>query len=104
VAVTFLAMGVITRAMRVAMPIQDKISNNVRGESNRTNNQDQHGVSDLRRVDESRNRLEDNGDAKGDQENGVEECAEDLSSLPLPSSSVVSDNSTVNTIHSPQSD
>jgi hypothetical protein len=72
-AMTHLAMCVISRPMRVAVSIQDKVANNIRSQSHRANNQNQLRIRNLRGIDEPRDSLENNRNAKGDEKNSVKE-------------------------------
>jgi hypothetical protein len=62
---------------------EDAKSNQVRSQSKAADNQDELRVSNFGRVNESGERFENDGHAKGDQEDGVEEGAEDFSAKPL---------------------
>jgi hypothetical protein len=62
-------------AMRVPMPSENDEPSQVRGESQAADNQNQLGVPNLWRVEESCERFEDDGYAEGDEEDGVEEGA-----------------------------
>lgn len=65
------------------MPSQNSKPSQIRREPQATNDQNELRVANLRGVDKSSKRFEDDGYAKGDEEYGVEEGAEDLGTEPL---------------------
>ncbi|GKT41798.1 uncharacterized protein ColSpa_01978 [Colletotrichum spaethianum] len=75
-------VGVIA-AVGVAVAAEDKEADEVRGETEGTDDENQLGVIDLGRVEESGNGFENDGDAECDEEDGVEEGTENLSAQPL---------------------
>jgi hypothetical protein len=89
VTVFLLAVSVLPWTMRVAVSSKNNESHQVRRESQATDNQNELGVPNLGRVDESRKRFEDDGYAEGDEEDGVEEGTENLGAEPLRASVLV---------------
>lgn len=86
VSVVVLAVAVIVivaTAVGVAVATEDKEADEVGGKAKCTNNENENRVFDFGRVKESGYGLEDDGDAEGDEEDGVEEGAENLGSQPL---------------------
>jgi hypothetical protein len=73
-AVFVFPMSVFTWAMRVPMSSKDTEAGQVRGQPQAADNQDELRVPNLGRFDKSRKGFEDDGHAKGDEEDGVEEC------------------------------
>lgn len=69
--------------MIVSVSSQDKKAKQVGEEAGAAHDEDQFGVVDFGRFDEARQSLKDDGDAKRDQEDGIEEGTEDLGSNPL---------------------
>lgn len=65
------------------MTAQNEESNDVRGKAKGTDNEDKLRVEDFRRVEESCDSFEDDGQTQCNQEDGVEEGTEDLCSQPL---------------------
>lgn len=80
VAVVIMVVVGVTVAVTVAA--EDKESDEVGEEASGTDDKHQLGVADLRGLDESGQGFEDNGNAEGDEEDGVEEGTEDLSAHP----------------------
>ncbi len=81
----FVAVFVIVSpwAMRVPVPSKNSKASQVRSKSEAADNQDELSISNLGGVDKSRERFEDDGYAKRDEEDGVEEGTEDLGAEPL---------------------
>jgi len=63
---------VVVATMIVTMTTQDSKSNEIRGKAESADYEHNLRVVDFRRVEESRNGFEDDRNAQGDQENGVE--------------------------------
>lgn len=74
---------IVTVGVAMAMPSEDEEADEVGEQSGRSNNQHEFGVIDLGWLDESGQRFEDDGNAKRDKEDGIEEGSEDLGSNPL---------------------
>lgn len=70
-------------SVRVSMTTEDKEADQVGEEAGAANSKDKLGVADLRGLDKTSQRLKDNRDAQGDQEDGIEEGSKDFSSHPL---------------------
>jgi len=66
--------------MRMTMASQNEKACKIRSKTQRTDYKDEHGIADLRRIDETCNSFKDDGEAKGDEEYGVEKCAQNLRS------------------------
>lgn len=80
-----------TMAVLVSVPVivsmaKNHKANKVRSKTAAADDQDDLRVGDLRRVNESCDRLENDGDAKSNQEDGVEEATKNLGTNPLLSS------------------
>jgi len=67
------AVIVFARAVRVSVATKNSKASQVRGKAQATNNQDKLGISNLGRVDKSREGFEHDGYAERDEEDGVEE-------------------------------
>lgn len=67
------AMVVAPWAVRMPVSAEDGKAEEVRGEAQRTDDQDELRVRDLGRFDKPGDGLEDDGDAEGDEEHRVEE-------------------------------
>lgn len=80
--VTGVIMIVVVR-VAMAMAAENEETNKVGEQSCGTNNEDELGVLNLGRVDESSEGFKDDGDAKGDEKDGIEECSENLGANPL---------------------
>lgn len=63
----------LTRSVGVTMATEDKETDEVREETSGTHDKHELGVADLRGFDESGKGFEDDGNAEGDKEDGVEE-------------------------------
>jgi hypothetical protein len=93
---TFLSMGVlVARTVRMAtwsVAVSDVVkqheTDNVRGKTHGSDDQDQLGLRHLLRLDESLNSFEEDGQTEGDQEDAVDESTERLCALPLHSVSI----------------
>jgi hypothetical protein len=70
---TVVAVIVFPWAVRVPVSSKNSETNQVRGKAQTTNNQDKLGVSNLGRVDKTREGFEHDRYAEGDEEDGVEE-------------------------------
>lgn len=77
VAVFMFVLAVLV-SVRVAVAAKHHEADEVRGEAEAANNEDELRVGNLGGLKKSGDGLEDDGDAKRDQEDGVEEGAEDL--------------------------
>ena len=80
-----MVMAMLVSSMSVGMTVaaQDEETDEVGKETGATNDKDELGVFDLRRLDESCDGFEDDGYAKGDKEDGVEESTKNFGSYPL---------------------
>lgn len=73
VSVVVVIVIVSTRSVRMAVAAENKESDKVGKETGAANNEHELGVVDLGRLNESGQGFEDDGDAEGDEEDGVEE-------------------------------
>lgn len=73
VSVVVVIVVVSTRSVRMAVAAENKEADKVRKETGAANNEHELGVVDLGRLNESGQGFEDDGDAEGDEEDGVEE-------------------------------
>lgn len=93
---TFLGMGVLvartvgvaTRSVAVSDVVKQHETDNVRGKTKGSDDQDELGLRYLLRLDESLNSFEEDGQTEGDQEDAVDESTERLCALPLHSVSI----------------
>lgn len=83
VALLFVAVVVATRSVRVTVAAEDEETSQVGRQTSAANSEDKLRIFDLGGFDEAGEGLEDNGNAKGDEEDGVEKGAEDFSTNPL---------------------
>lgn len=65
-AVCFPAMRMVVRAVRVAVSVQDKISDHIGGQSDGANNENELRIPNHRGIDEAGDGFEDNRDAESD--------------------------------------
>jgi len=72
--------GPIVLCFPVRVPSQYEESRKVRSKPQRANDKDEFGVADLRRIEETSNCFEDDGEAEGNEEDGIEESAKNLCS------------------------
>lgn len=75
-------VALLLSAVRMTVSSKYHKSDQVRGEAEAANNQDDLRVRNLGRVEEARNCFENDGDAEGDQEDGIEEGAQNLCAQP----------------------
>lgn len=88
---TFLGMGVLvartvrmaTRSVAVSDVMKQHETDNVRGKTEGSDDQDELGLRYLLRLYESLNSFEEDGQAESDQEDAVDESTERLCTLPL---------------------
>lgn len=83
IVIVAMVMVVSAGPVGVAMSAENDETNEVRGKAEGSNNQDQFRVFDGGWVDESAEGFEDDGDAKRNQEYGVEEGTENFRAQPL---------------------
>lgn len=76
-------MVVPARPVRVAMTTENEEADEVGQEAGRANDEHKLGVVDLGRLNESGQGFEDDRDAEGDEENGIEEGTQDFGAHPL---------------------
>lgn len=76
-------VAMVVSSMPMSMATQDDETDKVGEETGATDDEDELGVLDLGRLDESGDGFEDDGDAEGDKEDGVEKGTENLGSYPL---------------------
>lgn len=80
--IVFVVMA-ISRAVRVAMATEDEETDEIGEETGASNSEDELRAVDLRGFDESGESLENDGHAKSDKEDGVEESTKDFGANPL---------------------
>ena len=93
---TLLGMGVLvartvrmaTRSVAVSDIVKQHETDNVRGKTEGSDDQDEFGLRYLLRLDKSLNSFQEDGQTKGDQEDAVDESTERLCALPLHSISM----------------
>jgi hypothetical protein len=83
IAVGMIVIVVSVGMSAVAVATEHEETNQVGEEASRTDNEHELGVFNRGGFDESSQGLEDNGDAEGDKEDGIEEGTEDFGSYPL---------------------
>lgn len=93
---TFLGMGMLvartvrmaTRSVAVSDIVKQHETDNVRGKTEGSDDQDELGLGYLLRLDESLDSFEEDGQTEGDQEDAVDESTKRLCALPLHSVSM----------------
>lgn len=81
--VSLLVVPMFPWTVGVSMPTKDAKTDQVRGQSQATDNQDKLGVGDFRWVNEARERFENDRYAERNEEDGVEKGTENLGPEPL---------------------
>lgn len=81
--VAFLSMVMATGTVRVSVSSKDNEAEKVREQTSTSNDEDELGVVDLGRFDESSEGFKNNRNTKGDEEDGIEECTQNLCANPL---------------------
>lgn len=67
----------------MAVSTKNQETNKIRGEAERSDDQDEFRVVNFWWVEESSERFQDNGNTQGNKEDGVEESTEDFGPEPL---------------------
>lgn len=81
--VAFLSMIVTSRAMGVSMSSKNNEAEKIGEQAGTSYDEDELGVVDLGRFDESSEGFKNNRNTKGNEEHGVEECTKNFSTNPL---------------------
>lgn len=76
-------MVVVSVAVAVTVPSKDEEANKVGEQTGGTDDQNKLRVGNFRRFDKTSQGFEDDGNAKGDEEDCIEECAQNFGSYPL---------------------
>lgn len=88
-AVTAVTVRVTVSTVGMAMVVEEQQANEVTSKTERADNNYQLGVGDLGDIDESLNGLHEDAEAKGKEEDTVDESTEDLCTLPAVREAVV---------------